>query len=65
MVHGMLVAATRDTVRANVMAVETAGLRPAAGRPDALRAHAGLLTEDLMARTVAVVEIGARHHARW
>lgn len=28
LVHGMLVAATRDTVRANVMAVEGAGLRP-------------------------------------
>ena len=28
MVQGMLVAATRDTVRANLMAVESAGLRP-------------------------------------
>ena len=60
LVRGMLVAATRDTVRANVMAVETAGLRPKLVDLTHFALMRGLLTEDLMARTVAIVEIGAR-----
>ncbi|WNB87384.1 type IV pilus assembly protein PilM [Cellulomonas sp. ATA003] len=60
MMQGMLVAATRDTVRANLMAVESAGLRP---RMVDLTPFALLraLTRDAYAdQTVALVEIGAR-----
>ncbi len=60
MVTGMLVAATRDTVRANLMAVESAGLRPRMVdlNPFALlRALTPGLRTD---QTVALVEIGAR-----
>ncbi len=60
LVRGMLVAATRDTVRANVMAVETAGLRPKLVDLTHFALMRGLLTEDLMRSTVAIVEIGAR-----
>lgn len=59
-VQGLLVAATRDTVAANVAAVESAGLRPRMVDLNAfalLRAHA--LTRPA-ARTVALVDIGAR-----
>jgi type IV pilus assembly protein PilM len=60
MVQGMLVAATRDTVRANLRAVESAGLRP---RMVDLNPFAVLraVTRDAYAdQTVALVEIGAR-----
>lgn len=59
-VHGLLVAATRDTVAANVAAVESAGLAPQMVDLNAfalLRAH--MLTQQT-ARTVALVDIGAR-----
>lgn len=59
-VQGLLVAATRDTVAANVAAVESAGLRPRMVDLNAfalLRAHA-LAAQS--ARTVALVDIGAR-----
>ncbi|HMO11346.1 MAG TPA: pilus assembly protein PilM, partial [Actinotalea sp.] len=59
-VHGLLVAATRDTVAANVAAVESAGLKPRMVDLNAfalLRAHA--LTQRA-GRTCALVDIGAR-----
>ena len=59
-VHGLLIAATRDTVQANVAAVESAGLRPQMVDLNSfalLRAHA--VTKQ-SARTVAFVDIGAR-----
>lgn len=58
--QGLLVAATRDTVAANVAAVESAGLHPTMVDLNAfalLRAH--MLTQQ-SARTVALVDIGAR-----
>lgn len=59
-VRGLLVAATRDTVAANVAAVESAGLFPRMVDLNAfalLRAHA---LAQPAARTVALVDIGAR-----
>ncbi len=58
--RGLLVAATRDTVNANVAAVEGAGLRPLMVDLNAfalIRAHAA--TTD-PSRTCALVDIGAR-----
>lgn len=60
MVHGMLVAATRDTVRANVLAVETAGLRPQLVDLNPFALMRAVVRGDLVQRTVAVVDIGAR-----
>ncbi len=57
---GLLVAATRDTVNANVSAVESAGLRPRMVDLNAfalVRAH---MQGDLARSTVALVDIGAR-----
>jgi type IV pilus assembly protein PilM len=59
-VQGLLVAATRDTVAANVGAVESAGLRP---RMVDLNAFALLRAHQLAApaaSTVALVDVGAR-----
>lgn len=59
-VHGLLVAATRDTVQANVAAAESAGLQPRMVDLNAfalLRAQVGNQYRD---RTVALVDIGAR-----
>ncbi len=59
-VQGLLVAATRDTVAANVAAVESAGLLP---RMVDLNAFALLRAHSLVrqqAQTVALVDIGAR-----
>lgn len=59
-VHGLLVAATRDTVQANVAAAESAGLQPRMVDLNAfalLRAQIGNQYQD---RTVALVDIGAR-----
>lgn len=58
--HGMLVAATRDTVRANVMAVETAGLRPQLVDLNPFALLRAIVRGDLVNRTVAVVDVGAR-----
>ena len=59
-VHGMLVAAQRDTVTANVLAVEGAGLRPADGRPQRVRAaSARSPAASSRSRTAAFVDIGA------
>jgi len=59
MVHGLLVAASRATVQSNVMAVESAGLRPQMVDLNAfalLRA-VGIAEQD---KVIAVVDIGAR-----
>lgn len=60
MVHGMLVAATRDTVRANVLAVESAGLRPMMVDLNPFALMRAVVRGDLAQRTVAVVDVGAR-----
>jgi len=60
MVQGMLVAATRDTVRANLMAVQSAGLRPQMVDLTPFALLRSLAHGDHAARTVALVEIGAR-----
>jgi type IV pilus assembly protein PilM len=58
-VHGMLVAAQRDTVNANVMAVETAGLRPRMVDLSAFAMLRSLARGDLARSTVAFVDVGA------
>lgn len=60
LVHGMLVAATRDTVRANVMAVEGAGLRPQLVDLSSFALLRAIVRGDLVNRTVALVDVGAR-----
>lgn len=58
-VQGLLVAATRDTVRANLQAVETAGLRPQVVDLNAFALTRVHLTGGLADRTTALVDIGA------
>lgn len=58
-VHGMLVAAQRDTVGANVRAVETAGLHPVLVDLNAFALSRALGRGELAQRIVAFVEIGA------
>ncbi|HZL05235.1 MAG TPA: pilus assembly protein PilM [Coriobacteriia bacterium] len=60
MVKGMLVAASKDTVRANVMAAESAGLRPQMVDLNAFALLRALAREELAQQVVAVVDIGAR-----
>lgn len=60
MVHGMLVAATRDTVNANVLAVESAGLKPQLVDLSSFAVLRAVVRGDLATRTVAIVEVGAR-----
>lgn len=60
MIHGMLVAATRDTVNANVLAVESAGLKPQMVDLSSFALMRAVVRGELANRTVAVVEIGAR-----
>lgn len=57
--RGMLVAAQRDTVNANVVAVEGAGLRPTMVDLNAFALQRALARGDMSARVVAFVEIGA------
>lgn len=59
MVRGMLVAASRDTVNANVMAAESAGLRPQMVDLNAFALVRALARGELAGRTAAFVEIGA------
>lgn len=59
MVHGMLVAATRDTVNANIMAAESAGLRPQMVDLSSFALVRALTRGELGGRTAAFVEIGA------
>ncbi|MGN8245522.1 type IV pilus assembly protein PilM [Cellulomonas soli] len=58
-VHGMLVAAQRDTVNANVLAVEGAGLRPRMVDLNAFALVRSLARGDLGRATAAFVDIGA------
>lgn len=58
--HGMLVAATRDTVSASLMAVESAGLRPRMVDLDSFALLRALARGPYGQGTVAVVEVGAR-----
>lgn len=58
-VNGMLVAAQRDTVNANVVAVEAAGLRPRMVDLNAFALHRALARGDLSRSTAAFVDIGA------
>lgn len=60
MVQGMLVAATRDTVRANLMAVESAGLRPRMVDLNPFALLRALACDAYAEQTVALVDIGAR-----
>lgn len=59
-VHGLLVAAARSTVSANVIAVETAGLRPTLVDLNAFGLLRGMTRGVYADRTVALVDIGAR-----
>jgi type IV pilus assembly protein PilM len=59
-VHGLLVAAVRDTVSANVLAVESAGLRPTMVDLNALALLRGMTRGEHAGRTVALLDIGAR-----
>lgn len=60
MMHGMLVAAPRDTVNANVLAVESAGLRPQLVDLTPFALMRAIVRGDLTRQTVALVDIGAR-----
>lgn len=59
-VRGMLVAAARDTVRANILAAESAGLQPVMVDLNAFALQRSLAQGDLLNRTTAFVEIGAK-----
>lgn len=58
--QGLLVAATRDTVQANVAAVESAGLRPTVVDLNAFALTRAHMVKGYDAQTVALVDIGAR-----
>lgn len=60
MVKGMLVAVTKDSVRANVMAAESAGLRPQMVDLNAFALLRALARDELAQQVIAVVDIGAR-----
>lgn len=60
LLQGLLVAATRDTVNANVAAVESAGLRPLVVDLNAFALLRAQMLGALADRTVALVDIGAR-----
>lgn len=57
--HGLLVAATRDTVQANISVAETAGLRPIVVDLNAFALMRVHMLGALADRTVALVDIGA------
>lgn len=59
-VSGLLVAATRDTVAANLAAAESAGLRPLMVDLTGFALLRGLTVRPAEARTVAYVDLGAR-----
>lgn len=58
--QGLLVAAVRDTVSANVLAVESAGLRPTMVDLNAFALLRSMTRGELSGQTVALVDIGAR-----
>lgn len=57
---GLFVAAVKDTVSANVLAVEGAGLVPVVVDLNAFALLRSVVVGDLMQRTVACIDIGAR-----
>lgn len=57
---GLLVAASRDTVAANVLAVESAGLRPVMVDLNAFAILRGMTRGQFASSTVALVDVGAR-----
>lgn len=59
-VEGLLVAATRDTVQSNVVAVEGAGLRPLMVDLNAFALLRAQQASQVAGRTVAMVDVGAR-----
>jgi type IV pilus assembly protein PilM len=59
MVQGMLVAAQRDTVNSNVLAVEGAGLRPDMVDLNAFALLRSVVRGELAGQTVAIVDVGA------
>lgn len=59
-VSGLFVAAVRDTVTANILACEAAGLAPTMVDINAFGLHRALVVGDVRSRTVALVDIGAR-----
>lgn len=59
-IQGMLVAAQRDTVTANVLAVEGAGLRPSMVDLNAFALLRSMVRGELLDKVVALVDIGAR-----
>ena len=58
--HGLLVAATKDTVQANTAAVETAGLRPVVVDLSAFALSRAMARGEALNHTVAIVDVGAR-----
>lgn len=60
MVGGLLVAATKDTVRANTIAAESAGLRPMIVDLSAFALARVHSVGDVAGRTIALVDVGAR-----
>lgn len=60
MLDGLLVAASKDTVAANVLAVESAGLRPVMVDLNAFAILRGMTRGQLANQTVALVDVGAR-----
>jgi len=58
--HGLLVAATKDTVQANTAAVETAGLRPVVVDLSAFALARAMARGDAVDHTIAIVDVGAR-----
>lgn len=58
--RGVLVAASRETVRSNVLAAESAGLKPQMVDLNAFALLRGLARGDVAGRVVALVDIGAR-----
>ena len=59
-VHGLLVAATKDTVNANLNAVEAGGLMPTMVDLTALALTRSLARGEFAQRTIALVDLGAR-----
>lgn len=59
LVHGLLVAATRDTVQANLLAVESAGLRPVVVDLNAFALVRAQTIAGVGNRVAALVDIGA------
>lgn len=59
-VRGLLVAASKDIVRMNVMAAESAGLRPQMVDLNAFALLRALARDELREQVVALVDVGAR-----